>query len=184
MRYFSWDILHLIISWDRKLASTAVIATFQCFDFQAQMEWAVEKWGIKSKANFLKLSKQLDVRIRLGWIKSTHGPAELMSHGATLTWHHPVVPCLAQIPRGKAPPHCAALNLSAVLCKDLALPFLGQLALILFQEPIIDNGLVCRRRYLAFECRHGDGMGSLAWLLILSSALAAQMASYQAKGRN
>lgn len=42
----------------------------------------MQKREIKSKANFLKLSKQLDVRNRLGWIQRAHGLAEVPQRGA------------------------------------------------------------------------------------------------------
>lgn len=110
-----WDTLHLIISWDRELASTAVIATSQCFDFQAQMEWAVQKRKIRSKANFPKLSKQVDVRNRPGQTRW----AAAVSQRTVWWWHCAIVFCLCRNTTGKGchKPPCGWVRVW--LCADL-----------------------------------------------------------------
>lgn len=143
---FSRDILHLIISWDRGLQAQLLLQHFSALTFRSRWSELCKKGESRVKQTFSNFQSSSmwesdwdGLRVHMGqlrqWVTVPHGRD-------TSLWYCPE--------EGLLTPRC-----SKALCSAL-----GQIPSVLCQEPITANGLICRRRYLAAECRHGDGMGS------------------------
>lgn len=138
------------------------------------MEWTVQKWEIKSKANFLKLSKQLDVRNRLWWIKRAHGLAELLRWWVTALHWRDTMPCTLPLQKCQGKGLLRNVRLGALACrKSLCGAGWGFGSVLIWSNslnsfhgwsPSQIMTLLAEEGIWLLSVDVGDSTGSLAWL--------------------